>query len=256
MRIACFTIMTNQTTEQQAKKEELIDALQTARDTLRVQAHLFSLEAKERWQTLEDRFLSVEAKLEREGENIAESIGSAVDELLGKTKQILRGIEGAFDTSAPVSTIMSENPVTCSPKDSLARAAQIMWDGDCGVVPVVEADGTLAGLITDRDICMATFTRGEPPSALDVGSAMAKAVYGAAPSDSIAYAAGIMGRYQVRRLPIVENGRIVGIVSLADFARQVQSSGRTNLPASVVLARALAKISKSRKPAAERMAAE
>lgn len=248
--------MATQPSEQQAKKQELVDALQTARDTLRVQAHLFSLEAKERWRELEDRFLSAEAKLDREGESIAESITSSVEELVNATKDILKGIEGAFDTSAPISSIMSKDPVTCSPSDPLTRAAEIMWNGDCGAVPVVNADGTLAGIITDRDICMAVYTRGQLPSGLDVGSVMAKTVYRAEPRDSIARVAGIMGRYQVHRVPIVDNGRVVGIASLADLARHVHHSDRNNLPACVLLAHALGRISERREGPAQPMAAQ
>jgi CBS domain-containing protein len=247
---------TSQASGQQARRQELIDALQTARDTVRVQAHLFSLEVKERWRALEDRLLSAEATLDREGESIAESVSSTVGELVNATKDILRGVEGAFDASAEVSTIMSKDPATCSPSDSLARAAQIMWEGDCGAVPVVEANGTLAGIITDRDICVATYTRGQAPAALDVGSTMAKTVYRASPSDTIASVARIMGRYQVHRLPVVENGRVVGIVSLADLARHVHDSNRNNLPACVLLAHALGRISERRATTAERTAAE
>lgn len=248
--------MTTESSKNQARKQELLDALQTARDTVRVQAHLLSLEAKERWRELEERLLSVESRLEAEGEAIVESIASTADELVEATKKVLGASDGVLDTGAPVSTIMSSDPKTCSPSDSLTRAAQIMWDGDCGAVPVVNSDGALVGIITDRDICMASYTRGQLPSALDVGSTMAKTVYRVAPSDSIAGVAALMGRYQVRRLPVVDEGRLVGIVSLADLARYVHGSERDNLPACVVLAHALGRVSQRRGINDARIAAE
>jgi CBS domain-containing protein len=255
-RFAWRLDMSNESTEQRAKKQELIDALQTARDTVRVQAHLFSLDVKERWRELENKLLSAEAKLEQEGESIVETIASTVDGLVDATNDVLRGIEGALDTSAPVSTIMTKDPMTCSPNDSLARAAQIIWERDCGVVPVVDSEGKLAGMITDRDIGMATYLRGTAPAALEVGSTMAKVVYRVAPNDSIARVAAVMGRYQVRRLPVVESGRLLGIVSLADLARYVHGSNRDNLPACVTLAHALGKLSEARPSSGSRLAAE
>jgi len=248
--------MDTQSSQSGSKKQELLDALRTARDTVRVQAHLFSLEAKARWQELEGRLLNVEAKLEQGGESVVESIAEKVDGLVRAAKDILHGIDEAFDISAPISKVMTRDPVTCSPDDSLSRAAQLMWDSDCGAVPVVNADGTLAGMITDRDVCMATYTRGQAPYSVDVRSAMAKNVYGASPHDPIAHVVRIMGERQVRRIPIVENGRVIGIVAIADLARYIRTSKSDSLPACVTLAHALSRISEHREQPAEQVAAE
>ncbi|HEX6275705.1 MAG TPA: hypothetical protein VFZ53_21840 [Polyangiaceae bacterium] len=71
------------------KRQELLDSLRTARDTARVQAHLFSLDAKERWQELESKLLNAEAKLEQAGDSVGESISTAVKGLVQAVKEAL-----------------------------------------------------------------------------------------------------------------------------------------------------------------------
>ncbi len=141
---ACLAapLMATQSSPTTSQKQEMLDALRTARDTVRVQAHLFSLEAKERWQELEGRLLNAEAKLEQSGDSVVEGISERVDDLVRAAKDIFRGIDEARDTSAHIAKVMTRDPMTCSPNDSLSRAAQIMWESDCGSVPVVNADGT------------------------------------------------------------------------------------------------------------------
>jgi hypothetical protein len=95
MELASKLDMTTQSTERQARKQELIAALQTARDTIRVQAHLLSLDAKERWDELEARLSSCEAKLEREGERVAEGIASTVEKLVDATKKAVADLQGS-----------------------------------------------------------------------------------------------------------------------------------------------------------------
>jgi len=73
----------------ESKKQELLDALRTARDTVRVQAHLLSLDAKERWQELEGKLLNAEAKLEQAGDSVGESISTTVQGLLHAVKEAL-----------------------------------------------------------------------------------------------------------------------------------------------------------------------
>jgi CBS domain-containing protein len=123
-----------------------------------------------------------------------------------------------------VDQIMTRNVRTCGPGDSLSTAAHIMWEGDCGCVPVVDrADGgtQVIGMITDRDICMAGFTQGRPLSGIRVDIAMARQVFSCRPTDSIAEALNILRMHQVRRLPVVDNGdQLVGMLSLADAARE------------------------------------
>jgi CBS domain-containing protein len=153
----------------------------------------------------------------------AETALHRVKELTAAVKELLRDAQGKGDFSQPVRTIMKESPATCSPGDTLKRAAEILWNADCGMVPVVETEGRLVGVITDRDICMTAHFRDQPIAALDVGSAMSKTLYTAKPDDSIETVVRLMADKQTRRVPIVDGDRLVGIVALADVARHVRS---------------------------------
>jgi CBS domain-containing protein len=120
-----------------------------------------------------------------------------------------------------VRDVMVGEVKTCSTNDDLARAAQIMWENDCGVVPVVEADEYVVGIITDRDACMAAYTQGLPLSSIRVGDVMSRQVKVVRPDEDAAAASSTMRALRVRRVPVVNAlGRIVGIVSLSDLARR------------------------------------
>ncbi len=122
-----------------------------------------------------------------------------------------------------VELLMSGTVRVCQPDDSLNEAARIMWETDCGLVPVTAADGSgaVVGVITDRDICMAVYTQGKTLGEIPVGAVMTRKVHCCKPSDSLEEAQSIMRIAQVRRLPVVDGeGRLVGLLSLADLARE------------------------------------
>ena len=113
-----------------------------------------------------------------------------------------------------VEQVMSRNVKTCLSDDTLNRAAQLMWENDCGCIPVVDDDGRAVGMITDRDVCMAAYTQDGLLNRLSVGSAMA--------TDTVAEAESIMRAAQVRRLPVVDpESHVIGLLSLNDIAREV-----------------------------------
>jgi CBS domain-containing protein len=116
----------------------------------------------------------------------------------------------------------------CGPSDNLQNAAQIMWDNDCGVVPVVDADGSVVGMITDRDICMAAYTRGQPLWQIPVLVAMAKQVHSVRENDQLDAVELLMRRMRIRRVPVLDgDGRLKGILSMNDLARRaLPSKGR------------------------------
>jgi CBS domain-containing protein len=119
-----------------------------------------------------------------------------------------------------IERLMSRPAFSCSPTDSLARAAQILWENDCGSVPVVDAGGHLLGLLTDRDICFALFFKAARLDQVQVTEAMARRLTTALPGDRVAIAVERMCASRVRRLPIVDaESRLVGMLSLADLAR-------------------------------------
>jgi CBS domain-containing protein len=120
-----------------------------------------------------------------------------------------------------VEELMTKNVVTCQPSDSLAVAAQRMWDGDCGSLPIVDGDGKLVGIVTDRDICMSGWTRGQLLTNIPVEKAMSKEVFSVKPDQEIGLAEVLMTEKQVRRIPVVDAGnKPVGILSMNDLARE------------------------------------
>jgi CBS domain-containing protein len=121
-----------------------------------------------------------------------------------------------------VSDLMTKEVKTCHQHDSLNRAAQLMWENDCGAIAVVDADAKVIGMLTDRDICMAAYTQGLALSAVSVGSVMSCDVCVCAGSDNITSAAEQMRERQIRRLPVLDKDhRLVGILSMSDLARKL-----------------------------------
>ncbi len=117
-----------------------------------------------------------------------------------------------------VSQIMTRELKTCSGRDFLSKAARVMWDHDCGCVPVTDAVGKIVGIITDRDIAMAAYTQGLPLHSIRVESAMARAVVTCSADDDLQTVEDLMRQNQIRRLPVLDQaGKPVGIVSLNDL---------------------------------------
>jgi CBS domain-containing protein len=116
-----------------------------------------------------------------------------------------------------VKEIMTTDPKTCTPDTTLAAAASLMLDGDCGVLPVVD-DGELVGVVTDRDMFIALATRNERASALRVGAVATKTVATCEPEDDVHAVLATMKQKRVRRLPVVGfGGTVLGIISMNDI---------------------------------------
>ncbi|MEO8179651.1 MAG: CBS domain-containing protein [Deltaproteobacteria bacterium] len=147
-----------------------------------------------------------------------------------------------------VGSIMTRNVVSCSGNDTLHRAAQIMWERDCGAVPVVDATGRAVGLITDRDLCMAAYTRGRPLSAINVSSLLSGKLHTCAASTSLDEAVSRMRAQRIRRLVVVDpkDQRLIGMLSLADLARHLSAPAATRPRASRALSELLAALSERR----------
>jgi CBS domain-containing protein len=119
-----------------------------------------------------------------------------------------------------VSDVMCSQVASVRVSDHASIAARLMWDCDCGVVPVVDEDGRAVGMLTDRDICMAALHQDRPPSSIAVWEAMSKGLYSCSPGDSLRDAGEVMRKNQIRRLPVLDQERrLVGILSLADVVR-------------------------------------
>ena len=117
-----------------------------------------------------------------------------------------------------VKDAMSPSPVTIDPDESAALAARLLARHNIGFLPVCSPSGKLLGVVTDRDLvvrCLAA----EVPACLPVSRIMSRHLCAVSPEDDLRLAAERMTRVQVRRLPVTENGLLVGTVSLGDLAR-------------------------------------
>ena len=112
--------------------------------------------------------------------------------------------------------VMTPNPRTVSPNDTVRAAAQVMQEEDTGAVPVVD-DGQVLAVVTDRDIVVRVVAEGGSFSSR-VGDIATKSVVCVTPEMSTSEAGDLMSEHQIRRLPVVENDRLVGIVSIGDLA--------------------------------------
>jgi CBS domain-containing protein len=203
-----------------------LDDIGAAGETARLQLHLLSMRARDRTGELAANIEAFEERLDR---GLLQAMGTAAS----KTRQLSSAVRDLLGQSpAPnaeqpaVSSVMNDAVRVCSPEEPLNAAVRLMWEGDCGAVPVVSDTGVLVGIVTDRDACMAAYTKGLPLAAIRVRDVMARHVHTCGPDDSLALAATAMANAQVRRLPVVDSEhRLVGIISLADIARSAPVLG-------------------------------
>jgi CBS domain-containing protein len=118
--------------------------------------------------------------------------------------------------------VMSPDPVSCPPTATIVDAAQIMRDRDIGDV-LIERDGKLVGLVTDRDIVIRAVASNADPTT-PLGQLFSSEVVTVKPTDQVDKVVELMRQRAVRRVPVVENGKAVGIVSLGDLAIERDSS--------------------------------
>lgn len=146
-----------------------------------------------------------------------------------------------------IENIMCSQVVSCAPGDSLNRAAQLMWEKDCGCLPVVDEEGSVVGVITDRDICMAAYTRGVSLHAASVASAMSHPVVICHADDSIAQVEQLMKNHRIRRIPVLdEMDMLVGMITVGDLARGAEAHGLRGAITAPGIARTLASICEPR----------
>jgi CBS domain-containing protein len=117
--------------------------------------------------------------------------------------------------------VMTRNVRTARLDSPVRDVAQIMKDEDCGVVPVVDERGSLVGIVTDRDLVIRGFTGGKTPDQLRVSDVMTDDVEAVTPDENVHGIIALMGRKQIRRIPVVErDDRVVGIISMGDIANR------------------------------------
>ena len=125
--------------------------------------------------------------------------------------------------------IMSKDPRCVTPDATLADAARLMKDENIGIVPVVESESSrrLVGVITDRDIAVRAVAEGRDGTSTSVGHVMSSNVRTSTTNDSVSDVMDLMGREQIRRVPVVdERGTLVGIISQADIVLEAKDNKR------------------------------
>ena len=125
--------------------------------------------------------------------------------------------------------IMTANPQVVTPEESIQRAAQIMRDADVGIVPVVDdqASMRLTGLVTDRDIAVRMVAEGRNSGDCCARDVMSSSPRSVGPDDSLDRVMDLMKSEKVRRVPVVEGDRLVGIIAQADVATDQGSDRKT-----------------------------
>lgn len=120
-----------------------------------------------------------------------------------------------------IQEIMTQSLKTCTLETNLATAAMEMWDGDCGVIPVVNHEQKVAGVITDRDICIAVATKHRKAEDITVGEVLREAggkLYFVSPGDAVHKALEMMREHKIRRLPVLNpEGKLAGMLSINDI---------------------------------------
>jgi CBS domain-containing protein len=130
-----------------------------------------------------------------------------------------------------VQDVMNRAVASCRADASLAAATALMWDHNCGQLPVVDEEGKVSAVITDRDICIALGTRNQRACELKVRDVTCRAAVVCHADDHLRSALKIMAAERVRRLPVVDHeGALVGILSLDDVTLQARHHGDTDRP--------------------------
>ncbi len=119
-----------------------------------------------------------------------------------------------------VRDIMNKSVVSVSPDEPTKLAASLLSRYNVGSLPVCTEDGSLRGIITDRDIVLRCVATGDDPSVTPVKEVMSGRILSVLPEDDIKKASDLMAQGQVRRLPVLQEGKVVGIVSLGDLAQR------------------------------------
>ena len=123
-----------------------------------------------------------------------------------------------------VKDVMMRTAASCNRETNLGAAVEILWERNCGVLPVVDGEQKVIGVITDRDICIALGTRNRLPGEITVGEVTSGRLFTCASEDEIRAAMATMAHAKVRRLPVVTaDGKLEGILSMDDIVVRSES---------------------------------
>jgi CBS domain-containing protein len=200
------------------------------RDELRSRLKLASKEAQKQWELIEERLIDLERSLEHQGGGVRETASDVAVSVARVFRDfMLRDLPDSGPFRAPVHDAMRTRVHVCAPEDTLARAAQLMWEKDLGCLPVCGPGRKVVAMLTDRDISMAAFMQWKHLAETSVESAMSRSLCCCSPDDELGHAEELMRKNQIRRLPVVDTeGALVGLLSLGDVARYVRQHARGN----------------------------
>ena len=126
-----------------------------------------------------------------------------------------------------VKDVMTKDVRICGINDDVSTAARTMWMRNCGVLPVVAKDGSVVGIVTDRDLCIAAGSKNREPSRISVSEVITHRLYSCAPDADVREALQIMREKRVRRLPVLDaDGKLCGILSLDDVALKARQAAK------------------------------
>jgi CBS domain-containing protein len=141
--------------------------------------------------------------------------------------------------------VMTRDVKSCFVDETAAEAAHVMWENDCGAVPVIDRENRLMGMVTDRDLCMAAYTQGRLLRDIALSTAASRTLVSARRHDEVSVVETLMERHQLRRIPIVDGDRrLIGVVTMNDLVRHARADEPSLGPADVV--RTLAAIGERR----------
>lgn len=128
-----------------------------------------------------------------------------------------------------VKDIMKKDVATCTPTDDVATAVRVMYEHKCGFMPVIDSHGSVAGVVTDRDLCIATATQKHRTAEhIAVKDAMSHPVFSCFPDENLKVVLATMAKHHVRRLPVLDKtGHLQGVLSIDDI---VQTHRRRGAP--------------------------
>jgi CBS domain-containing protein len=177
------------------------------------------MDLHDEWRALDGRLPDLESV-----NRLSDLTKDAIDGLADELRRFRSRLCTRRDTG-DAARLMTGNPVTSTPTETLAQALVRMWDCDIGWLPVVD-QGRLVGVLTDRDAGMAACTRGKRMDELTVASVMSQEVRSCTPQDSVQELLALMRARQLRRLPVVDGaGHLLGVVTLGDIARAPEGQG-------------------------------
>lgn len=147
-----------------------------------------------------------------------------------------------------VADVMTSRVKSCPALATLNDAANVMWEHDCGWVPIIDHEEQVIGVVTDRDIAMASYTQGRALYDIPIQSVSSKKIVACEADDTISLALKRMRDAKIHRMPVVDSaGKLVGLISLSDVARAIEiDSGSARANPAIELAETVAAIRKAR----------